>query len=70
MLRRSFAKTRLWSGSASAERAKTLASRPFYVREEVGHFQIANSPGKGPIPSGLSSDANAYPEGLDVLAAK
>ena len=38
---RSFPKTRLWPGSASAERAKTLASRPFCAREDVGYYRTA-----------------------------
>lgn len=49
--RMSFAKTRLWSGSASAERAKTLASGPFCVREDVSYFRIADQrPSGEPIP--------------------
>ena len=42
--RKSFPKTRLWSGSASAERAQTLVSRRFCVSQDVGHFRIADKP--------------------------
>jgi hypothetical protein len=44
--RRSLPKTRLWSGSVSAERTKTLASRRFCVKEDEGYFLFDHSPGK------------------------